>query len=1015
MELLGDGIRFGDVAPWTLGVPPATVNVVSGNLGDGIYVGGDASDVEVVGNFVGVGLTGTERRGNDGDGIVIDGALATLVGRGDGANVVGDNGGAGIRVGSSTGVTAGIAVAHNLVGQLLVEGQQQNGAGNGGDGIVVQPGAHALYEVNVLDNFVRGSGAVGVRVAGGSSVALARNRVFGSAECGVLVSGGAGATLPPPVIVGRSAMTIYGTIAPPVGVAPTRVEVFWDSEDEAREYLGEATLVGTSWELQAREDSPFPFGGRVIATLTANNGTITSGVEPGCGDGCAAAGVGSCNDGNVCTSELCGLDGTCAFADNDGASCTDGSRCTTNDTCQDGVCGEEPAEGCVLPCTEPHPTLGITVQRDCTINDTDGNACDNRHVCSMDTGRCVVDEGNLKCKDGLGCTEDECLAGQGCKHDLLLPGFPCEDGNACTGLGLCDASGSCGGAEPLECPFEGTWSVGSCDPEIGCTYEGVNDPVGQAYCGPDELCDDPFGDCREVLGMAPNDPWNNGGEDADEDEDGIPDLWEVDGEVDFDGDGNPELVLSGADPNIPDIFVEIDFMRAPDHDDVPLTADLPPTFSELDELHGKSEAYNLHVDLDDPLPHHEFLTMSPLEAPNDPDCSDWASLWEHKNDSLTFDPRRKGLFHYVVSGHRACGPANGTGEVGGDDVILMLASYPGNELVIDEGSLMHELGHNFGLEHGGDRSRGGMPNYQSSMNSRYGARLVPFVYDAVLQAPPGSVPEGQRDYSALDLELDENHLNEFTLAVSWPADGMPEYWIRHTCDYPDPFPADFYDPDVDFWAPDDPIDWDCDQVIEADVEVDLDGDGQLTLLPGHDDWANLQLELSCHSNGSYADNVLAPLPDEPSEDDLARWGTAVPTLFPRHDLLPGCTTNPVPEDGTGQVQLAVFGDDDLDVTAIASIKLAGAGPTASRYVDVDADQALDLVFAFDVADLQSSPPATRLVWWGRTEDSQVLFGQPTVSWIPTATDADQDGVENGVGCDDCPLQAGPAASEDGCP
>ena len=50
----------------------------------------------------------------------------------------------------------------------------------------------------------------------------------------------------------------------------------------------------------------------------------------------------------------------------------------------------------------------------------------------------------------------------------------------------------------------------------------------------------------------------------DSDGDGLPDEWETNG-VDTDGDGVIDLHLEqmGADPNVPDVFVELDWMYQP--------------------------------------------------------------------------------------------------------------------------------------------------------------------------------------------------------------------------------------------------------------------------------------------------------------------------------------------------------------------------------------------------------------------------------------------------------------------
>jgi hypothetical protein len=53
---------------------------------------------------------------------------------------------------------------------------------------------------------------------------------------------------------------------------------------------------------------------------------------------CASTGVTSCDDGNPCTDEFCGEEGSCVRSYNR-APCDDGNACTTDDHCMSGECG----------------------------------------------------------------------------------------------------------------------------------------------------------------------------------------------------------------------------------------------------------------------------------------------------------------------------------------------------------------------------------------------------------------------------------------------------------------------------------------------------------------------------------------------------------------------------------------------------------------------------------------------------------------------------------------------------
>jgi hypothetical protein len=89
----------------------------------------------------------------------------------------------------------------------------------------------------------------------------------------------------------------------------------------------------------------------------------------------------------------------------------------------------------------------------------------------------------------------------------------------------------------------------------------------------------------------------------------------------------------------------------------------------------------------------------------------------HWHDNY-MDPSRFGYFHHGVFTHRYNSPSNGSSGVAyinGDAFFVTLYQY----WDWDEGvanTLMHEIGHNFGLRHGGFENRNRKPNYNSVMN-----------------------------------------------------------------------------------------------------------------------------------------------------------------------------------------------------------------------------------------------------------------------------------------------------------
>jgi hypothetical protein len=243
----------------------------------------------------------------------------------------------------------------------------------------------------------------------------------------------------------------------------------------------------------------------------------------------------------------------------------------------------------------------------------------------------------------------------------------------------------------------------------------------------------------------------------DSDGDGISDAHEQLG-IDTDGDGAIDLDLPalGADPLHKDVFLEIDW-----------TADNVPTRASVQGLKTAFAAapidaggvanpdgqpgIDLHVDTgslveDGLLVGDDFGGGNPL-PPSFPVCNLYGDM---QGDyfparAANFDAAERGsVFHYAILSKRCCmtgsdygmrcsqnsdcadgalcTPAGGIGLLGRGELIVWNSQTQG-------ASLMHELGHNFGLRHGGDVEQNCKPNYISVMN-----------YDqAVLQRIDGSV------------------------------------------------------------------------------------------------------------------------------------------------------------------------------------------------------------------------------------------------------------------------------------
>ncbi len=94
---------------------------------------------------------------------------------------------------------------------------------------------------------------------------------------------------------------------------------------------------------------------------------------------------------------------------------------------------------------------------------------------------------------------------------------------------------------------------------------------------------------------------------------------------------------------------------------------------------------------------------------------------EYQNyKAANFASNRAGYFHYVIMPHRYGFDTNnssGFAEIFGDDMIVSLQCAGFDENVA--ATVMHELGHNLSLRHGGFEDNNRKPNYNSVMNYRF--------------------------------------------------------------------------------------------------------------------------------------------------------------------------------------------------------------------------------------------------------------------------------------------------------
>lgn len=236
------------------GAGPGEGNVIVSERGHGVDMAGyDASDNQILGNWIGLAADGQSAPGN---GVGLNLHVATRrtfvggAGAGDGNVLAGNS----IGLALEDAGTEYNWVLGNRVGAAgdLVQGNHQ-------EGILVRGNAGRAW---VQGNRVAGNGT-GVRVEASVGITLRRNAIWASAGLGILLANGGNGLLPAPAVSAATATTVAGTTC-----AGCTVELYSDNEDEGRWYEG-TTVAGADGRFELSKASGW--SGRFL-TATATDG-----------------------------------------------------------------------------------------------------------------------------------------------------------------------------------------------------------------------------------------------------------------------------------------------------------------------------------------------------------------------------------------------------------------------------------------------------------------------------------------------------------------------------------------------------------------------------------------------------------------------------------------------------------------------------------------------------------------------------------------------------------------------
>ncbi len=231
--------------------------------------------------------------------------------------------------------------------------------------------------------------------------------------------------------------------------------------------------------------------------------------------------------------------------------------------------------------------------------------------------------------------------------------------------------------------------------------------------------------------------------DSDSDDDSINDGDEVLGTT-----GGLDLPGLGANPNKPTILVEHDWFDDSGHSH-------QPTQAVMDSLVAAFDRKGIQLINDygqGSAPFNGGNLISDADGDISSSFSSGSEFMVYKSDN--FASNRDGYFHYAINSHSmdnggTTGISNG---IIGEDFINSLGNYWNNYQVV-AGTIMHELGHNLGLRHGGNENVNYKPNYNSVMNYQY--QLAGVDQNCTL------LGDGFLDYSSgTRPDLNENALDE---------------------------------------------------------------------------------------------------------------------------------------------------------------------------------------------------------------------------------------------------------------
>ena len=360
----------------------------------------------------------------------------------------------------------------------------------------------------------------------------------------------------------------------------------------------------------------------------------------------------------------------------------------------------------------------------------------------------------------------------------------------------------------------------------------------------------------------------------DTDGDGIPDAVEISGMTDPADGSFVNFPAMGANPNVKDIFIQLDWMVAGDHIHQPKQAALNKVIAGFAAAPGG--AINVHFDIGQGGAFTGGGHTIPEVTP---------TAWKKDFNAFkaaNFANNRRNFWRYGLFAHSQPGTtSSGISDLPGGDFMVTFGGWTSTNAADnmvgteDEqaGTIMHEAGHGFNLKHGGaDHTPNCKPNFDSVMNYSfqvtgimdnagtihwdYSRQTLPDLNQLSLSEPAGL---GTSTYRARWF-AQPNFIDQIILGQPLPMQGCTGTLVSSIIR-------------KDATSTSGPLNWDNDLIVangtfvpdptQVGIAVDVNGSGQALPGPysGFNDWAHTDFQQTNgrvnQANGELANGELA--------------------------------------------------------------------------------------------------------------------------------------------------------------